>query len=369
MMWWLVVFASAGLIALGAGLLVRDLFPFRFDIKGRPARARRDARPSAGQSPERVAESAGIAARNSASTHAQDRLKRSVALEKKWSRLRKEIDAAVQSVNQSMQRISIAIGTPGQPTWSLENEGFGDYRRVRIDQESVAWLRLEITPDLRIRSRVRTHDAQFSDLNRDAEAAADRSGSALAQAVTDSLAGVFDFAVKRHSDLLRQEGPDSTATQPSVPQQSDNLLQQPSPAPRMHHHAPVPTAQMKPAYLPASTPSPSAALVDAAVTLVNRAFAEADAMLFPANDGRTTKAFSDRTLSIVGGNIAVGIMLIEPRADRIDISVGTLDLTQPQSTRKQSLPLSGLTVHSLAEAIATCAWSSIATASAKTAVA
>ena len=78
---------------------------------------------------------------------------------------------------------------------------------------------------------------------------------------------------------------------------------------------------------------------------------------------------ADRALSITAHGHSVGLMLIEPRADRIDISVGVADLANIQAARRQSQPIAGLTVHALAEAIATNAWPAIAAASAQAHVA
>lgn len=374
MMWWLVVFASAGLIALGTGLLVRDLFLSRsdgarqgkhgHDADAAPKSSKADAPAAASRGPAAIPGEPG--SREPASSRTGRPFARSTALEQQWSRLTHEIEAAVGSVNRSFGQLSITIGSPGQPTWNLDNDGFGDYRRVRIEQESVAWLRLELARDLSIRSRLRTHEAQFSDLNRDAETTSERSADELALAIRNSLAGIFDFAVKRHSDLLRHEAATTGSAPTTPPRNAAAQVQNPTGIQKAEA-AFAPLAPAKPSA--ESMPSPSAALVDAAVSLVNRAFAEADAKLIPADSKPGAKAFSDRTLSILAANRPVGYMLIEPRSDRIDISVGLLDQTSTQSIRKKSQPMSGLTLHALAEAIATQAWPAIAAASTRTAVA
>ena len=122
--------------------------------------------------------------------------------------------------------------------------------------------------------------------------------------------------------------------------------------------------------LHATMPSPAAALVETAVALVNRAFAEAGAQLLPsdARHGAVT-THADRAFSITAHGTPVALMLIEPRADRIDISVGVPDPANVQAARRQSQPMAGLTVHALAEAIATNAWPAIAAASTQAAVA
>lgn len=373
MMWWLVVFASAGLIALGIGLLVRDLLLSRSENakRSKESRASGMSRSSIGAAPNTAPQDgvmlpSGADPREPASSRTGPLFARSTALEKQWTRLNSEIEAAVDKVNRSLGQLAVAIGTPGQATWNLDHDGFGDYRRVRIDRESVAWLRLELGRDLRIRSRLRTHEARFSELNRDAEAPAERVGDEIAQSIRSSLAGVFDFAVKRHSDMLRDEATNFAGASPAIRQNAASAP--PTQIGNQQMQAPFPTsAPARP--LPETAPSSSAALVDAAVSLVNRAFAEANARLVPAEAASGARAFSGRTLSILAANVPVGYMVIEPRSDRIDISVGMLGQTDPQSLRKRSQPMSGLNLHVLAEAIATQAWPAIAAASARTAVA
>lgn len=373
-MWWLVVSVSAGLIALGTGLLVRDLFPSRSRAgRQRPDRANADAARTQSSASAATATSHGDATiaeqpdrRKPVASRTGRLPARSTSLEQQWSNLHDEIDTAAGNANRSLGQLGLTIGLPGQPTWNLDSDGYGDYRRVRIDGESIAWLRLELTRDLCIRSRLRTHEAQFSELNRDAVTSSERSGDELGKAIADSLAAIFDFAVKRRSDLIRHEAAGSAGPPAPLPRDvTANArtapVNQPTPA------AFAPLAPARP--LPEAMPSPSAALVDAAVALVNRAFVEADARLVPTEAKPGAMTISDRTLTILASNRPVGYMLIESRSDRIDISVGLSDQTHTQSMRKKSQPMSGLNLHVLAEAIATQAWPAIAAASSRAAVA
>ncbi len=356
-MWWMVVLMSTGLIGLGVGLLVRDIFwPLAQDAKpneaGEPAPTAGSRKSlfarmglAAGDTTGKVIEgsqrhtprAAGGSAK-SAQRGEDVPVVRLSALEQHWPRLRTEIEAAVGSVNQSMAPLSLAIGAPGQATWSLHNTGFGDYRRVTIDGESVGWLRLEIGKDLAIAMRLRSHEAEHSSVNRDCTVPARRNAGQLEQALTENLAGVFEYAVERHSNKIRTPAAVLPVT-PSAPP------------------TPPPITSLR------SQPSAAAVLVDDAVALVNRAFAEAQAQLVAA-DGRHGPATGpdDRALSITARGVSVGLMLVEPRDDHIDISVGVADLANFEAARRQSQAMAGLTVQVLAEAIATTAWPAIAAA-------
>lgn len=378
MMWWIVVLASAGLIVLGITLLVRDMLSSRPGASKRanpakpvakskikswpltsaiaaawPAQMKRAA---IGGNPANPPPMEAVASENVTAANAAN-APRLPVLEKHWPRLRSEIDAAVASVNQTMAPLALSIAPPGEATWSLHNQGYGDYRRVFIDGESIAWLRLEIGAELRITCRLRAHDAEHYAVNRDCSAPARRTAGQLVQSLTEVLAAVFEYAVWRHSHILRND----TASAP-VPEQ-------PTPAPPPSLIAEPPPARTTTAPLsrpaPRTVASPAAVLVDAAIALVNKAFADAGAQLLPSVDqrGRATLD-ADRALSITAHGHSVGLMLIEPRADRIDISVGVADLANIQAARRQSQPIAGLTVHALAEAIATNAWPAIAAASA-----
>ena len=381
MMWWIVVLASAGLIVLGITLLVRDMLSSRPGTAkssgpGKPvAKAKIKSLPKswpltnaiAAAWPTQMKRAAiggnaateppieTVAIENVTGANAAN-APRLPALEKHWPRLKSEIDAAVASVNQTMAPLALSIAVPGEATWSLHNQGYGDYRRVFIDGESIAWLRLEIGADLRITCRLRAHDAEHYAVNRDCSAPARRTAGQLVQSLTEVLAAVFEYAVWRHSHILRNDTASAPAPDQPTPAPPPSLVAEPPPA----RTTTAPLTRQP----PRTAASPAAVLVDAAITLVNKAFADAGAQLLPSEDqrGRTTLDAA-RSLSIIAHGHSVGLMLIEPRADRIDISVGVADLANIQAARRQSQPMAGLTVHALAEAIATNAWPAIAAAS------
>ena len=373
MMWWMVVLMSAGLIALGVGLLARDILASRTTAPKRASVVKSSGKakssplsrlvqatlpdsPASESSPRpRVdAQSMNIEMAPTTSTPGAPRLP---ALEKQWVRLRPEIEAAINSVNQKSAPLSLSIGNPGEASWSLHNQGFGDYRRVLLDRDSVAWLRLEVGADQRITARLRAHEAENATINRDSIAPARRTAGQLTQTLNECLTAVFEYAVWRHSNNIKNEAradPTPSQTAPAAP----------------------PSAPIAPPAPPAAAPfaapsaSPAAMLVDAAVMLVNRAFTEVGAQLLPTDAPRgPIVTLADRALSINVAGRSVGLLLIEPRADRIDISVGVSDLAHVQAARRHAQPMAGLTVHALAEAIATNAWPAIAAATHPSAVA
>ena len=365
-MWWLVVLASTALIVVGVGLLVKDVFKARGLAPKRAERGKASARTA--KSPTAAASAAPPQEheREDLSTATAPGRPRLQLLEHQWPQLRPEIEAAVASVNQSMASLSLIVGPPGEANWSLHNQGYGDYRRVQVAGESLGWLRLEVGADLAVTARLRAHDAERNAINRDVVAPARRVDSQLTQTVTECLKGAFDYAVWRHSNSVKNEAPPTTVrVQPHAPAQQVAPMQQGVPVQRT---ATVPAMYAAP--IPAAMPSPAAAMIDASVTLVNKAFAEVGAELRSTDQRRgPTTAFADRALSVSVRGVAVALMLIEPRADRIDISVGVSDMANFQAARRVSQPMSGLTVHALAEAIATNAWPAIAAASSQAAVA
>jgi hypothetical protein len=384
MMWWMVVLMSAGLIGLGIGLLVRDVL--RPAAKSSQKSAERSAEKSVDRtttaksretatasklakimSPFTRSNATGAgkrAEKASAALSANDAsappLKpasapRLPALEKHWPRLRPEIEAAVAAVNQSMAPLGLAIGPPGDATWSLHNQGFGDYRRVLIDRDSIGWLRMELAADLTLTARLRAHEAERTHFSRDCVLPSRRSPGQLEQGLTESLAGVFEYAVARHSDNIKNHTSAHHDASPSPPPQAQPVQTQPV--------TQIVAAPLTPQPLPRHRPSAAALLVDEAIALVNRAFVEASAELVIDHRHGAGTAPDDRALAIVARGGSVGLMLVEPRADRIEISVGVADPANFEVARRQSQPTAGLTVQVLAEVIATNAWPAIAAAS------
>ena len=470
-MWWIVLLTSIALICVGIGLLLRDYLTKTPEQRSKKRAPASQLKPAAAAFAGMPASSATRGAEASAGGNTAATFNpytapynetppattavsapRLPAIEAHWPKLSPEISAAVTAINQSNRHLALSIGPPGEPTWSLHNRGFGDYRRVSIGGDSIAWLRLELSSDMRISALLRAHDANHENINRtsavDRPLVASRLTGALAECLTPSI----DVAHSRQIELARLAAAQAAAVPPPAPPQAqatpipfapsnplpteDNRT--PSPAllsqdwtpppleperttadddlPRSwqpvaeaakkpsrasawpaavsgwlkRNKAPAPPPPPAPEAVvaaaaalanttsktttaktitgwrtPKPAPNPAAAMIDSAVMLVNTAFQESGARLAPARDPIRDEPIgpNDRALSIDFGGTSVGLMLIEPHADRIDISVGVADLANFGAARRQSQPLAGLTIHPLAETIATCAWPAIATAS------
>jgi hypothetical protein len=414
-MWWLVLLLSLALTCTGVWLLVREQLPALFAA----LRAKRDVEAERPPAPERAAAHArpataaplfatepvrtatpvlpaalpgaapvGASAAPLSSASATARLP---AMEAHWPRLRSEIDLAVQALNASMAPLAVVIAKPGEPTWSLHNRGFGDYRRVRVGGESVAWLRMELGADMSISAHLKTHEARHDMLNRASTVGRPLIASRIGPALAECLAALATAAprlmpVAVQAAVVAPSDPriDPLPVAPSPAPQPDNGQQRQPRGPAwpqwLSRPTPLEQAASQRTVAPPPPDGPSrtitgwgrarrepmaaAALIDTAVTLVNSAFAETGARLVPAGPSvqREPVGPDSRALSIDVAGTSVGLMLIEPVSGRIDIAVGVSDLADFGAARRQSHQLAGLTVHPLAETIATCAWPAIAAA-------
>jgi hypothetical protein len=66
------------------------------------------------------------------------------------------------------------------------------------------------------------------------------------------------------------------------------------------------------------------------------------------------------TLSVEVGGSDAGCMHIERVAHEIEVAVGVGDQRLADLGRRRRLPVEGMTIHALAELIASCAWPAIA---------
>ena len=359
-MWWIVLLTSVGLIGIGAGLLIRDFFTSKLERAERAAKTPDGAEfQPAGSAATFAADADRLDGHGSASLPAVTTKRtatatapRLPAMETQWPQLRPSIDAAVAAINQSMASIDLFVGTPGEPTWSLHNRGFGDYRRILIGGESVAWLRMELCADMSISAVLRAHDAHHTALNRTSTIDRPLIASRLATALTECLSAAAETASwLRHSKAVPPPPPPrAPATNASA------VANRTTTPPTQPTRTTTGWGRSKPAT------NPAVALIDAAILLVNGAIQETGARLVPAREPVRREPIGphDRALSIDVAGISVGLMLIEPFPDRVDISVGVSDLANFGAARRQSKALRGLTVHPLAETIATCAWPAIA---------
>ena len=340
-MWWFIVLTSVTLVVLGLILVLNDI---RRDgaTKRQLATANIGLAPAPKVPSPAARPSSGAKFDNSYATPPADddgpmtgpALPRLPALEAQWPRLAPEIGAAAAAVNAHLASLGLVIGAPGAASWSLKNQGYGDHRRILIDTDSIGWLRLELDANMGVTAKFRAHDREHATMNRISIAPRQRSEGQLARTVMDSLSTAAQYANWRLANSPR--------TAPQDP-------------PTVTVAAPLP-----PAVIAAST----AALTDDAIALVNSAFREAGARLMPlrANQWPGTAGREARVLAIDANGAHAGTMLVDPLSDRIEIAVTAGRSATANAAQRLSLPIASLSVHSLAEAVATSAWPAIAAA-------
>ncbi len=98
------------------------------------------------------------------------------ATAQQWAALQAVINAAVDQVNSVLGGAGVSIGSPGEPSWSMDR-AYGVHRRVLVGGESVAWLRLQCTPDGVLNALVKAHKDELAAVN--AQASAPASGLSI----------------------------------------------------------------------------------------------------------------------------------------------------------------------------------------------
>lgn len=243
------------------------------------------------------------------------------ALEKSWAALEPAIDAGVKSVNLVLRGIDISVGEPGERGWSYKNKGFGAFRRISIGGESVAWLRLEVSADGLLHATVKAHRDHWGHLS------------------SASSRPVEGFDAVRAGDLL------SECLQPAAASAAQA---------RQKSGAGAPNGE-------AARDTPDDVLA-AALRAANGALAQARASIVPLGPGNwDDQARCHRTpFSIrVNGN-EVARMHIDRHAHELEVAVGVRDSQLAKLGRRRRLPVAGLTIHTLAEVIASCVWPAVA---------
>jgi hypothetical protein len=313
----LLLVLSAGLIAAGIALILRDV-----QRKGREAFLVRADRGRAGPDAEVTvahlvsdpAPARGAAVPVAASDRAPE-----AALQ--WAALEPVIAAAVDQVNAVLLGAGVAIGAPGEATRSMMNRGFGSYRRILIGGESIAWLRLELGADGRLQASVKAHKDDLAVVN------------------ASSFAIAHGLDVVHASDLL-----------------SECLKPAASFAMRAANGASTEQWASETAWKEID------ATVVAALRAANGALAQAGARLVPltlpiwAEDVRRHRMTV--TVEVMGADVAR--MHIERTGEEIEVAVGLPDARLAELGRRERTRLRGLTTHALAELIAGCAWPAIA---------
>jgi hypothetical protein len=240
-------------------------------------------------------------------------------LEQQWSALQPAIAAGVDNTNAALASAHLLINMSGDPSWSYKNRGYGAYRRLLLDGESLGWLRLELCGDGQLRASVKAHKDDRSDINATAEAAAQGLTAARASELfARCLEPAVAFAALQRHD--REEEASREAWESIDP------------------------------------------VVSSALKATNGALAQAGAQLIalapPAWEQDLRRHRMTLCVEVNGDDVAR--MHIERLAHEMEVAVGVRDPHLIDCGRRRRIPVDGLTIHGLAELLASCAWPAIA---------
>jgi hypothetical protein len=242
-----------------------------------------------------------------------------LALEQQWSALQPAVAAGVERTNAVLAPVGLLIGPVGEPSWSYKHKAYGAYRRLLLSGESLAWLRLELFTDGRLRTGVRAHREDRASLNATAEAPAAGFDAEAAFALVSRClqpAAAYATREKRDSDERASE-----AAWQSVD-----------------------------------------ALVAAALKATNGALAQAGARLIALAPAAWESGLRRHrmALSVEVNGDDVARMHIERLPHEMEVAVGVREPQFADLGRRRRIPIDGMTIHNLAELIASCAWPVIA---------
>jgi hypothetical protein len=242
-----------------------------------------------------------------------------LALEQQWSALQPAIATGVERSNVLLAPVRLFIGPVGEPSWSYKNKGYGAYRRLLMAGESLAWLRLELFGDGQLRASVKAHREDKATINASADmAAADLDGNRAGELFSQCLQQAAAYAARKLRDADQEESEQAWG---SVD-----------------------------------------ALVTAALKATNGALAQTGAQinsLAPAA-WESELRHHRMALSVEVNGDDVARMHIERLPHEMEVAVGVRDPQLAALARRRRIPVDGMTIHALAELIASCAWPAIA---------
>jgi hypothetical protein len=203
--------------------------------------------------------------------------------------------------------------------------GYGVHRRILIGGDSVAWLRLELGADGQVQASVKAHKDDLAAINASASLAAD--GLNVARA-SDLLSECMKLAA-----AYAVHGSDATAGNATAEQWASETAWK----------------VINP-------------VVIAALRAVDGALGEAGARFLPLGPPAWADDVRRHRLAVrieVLGREAARLH-VERVGEQIEVAIGLADARLASLGRRERLPLTGLTTHTLAELIASCTWPTIA---------
>lgn len=241
-------------------------------------------------------------------------------LEQEWTTLQPMLAAGVDKINAVLAPVRLSVAATGEPSWSYKNRGYGAYRRLLLGGDSMAWLRLELSPDGRLHASLKAHKEDRADIN----AAADVPAKGL------NAAGASDLLAQ----CLRPAASYAVRQQPGRDSDEETSEQ---------------------AWKSIDT------AVAAALKATNGALAQAGARLVPlapaAWEGELRRHRMTLAVEVHGDDVAR--MHIVRHAHEMEVAVGVREPHLIELGRRRRVPVEGMTIHALAELIASCAWPAI----------
>lgn len=240
------------------------------------------------------------------------------AVEQQWANLDPVISAGVAQVNTILAAAILTLGAQGKTSWSYKNRGYGAYRRLLMGEESLGWLRIELTQDGTLLVNIKAHKDAWASINGEASTPAE---GITRTAVSDLLSGCLKPAAARAAQSAGS-GEAHTATAGDAPWQEVDTL------------------------VAAALRAANSALAPTGARLRLLAPAEWDPML------RRHRM----TLAVEVDAAEVARMQIERLPHELEVAVGVRDAQMAGLGRRRRIPIEGMTIHSLAELVSGCAW-------------
>ncbi len=133
-----------------------------------------------------------------------------------WKALGERIEKSISSVNSVLRKVDISIGSAGQPGWSFSNRGYGSFRRVMLADQSVAWLRLELSSNGRFICALRSHGDERSALNANETINAQvLTSDKISALIAASMQPITKYAAHNSSRMISDQDADHTIWQES----------------------------------------------------------------------------------------------------------------------------------------------------------
>ena len=252
------------------------------------------------------------------------------AVEQQWANLEPVVSAGVAQVNTILSAAILTLGAQGKASWSYKNRGYGGYRRLLMGEESLGWVRIELAQDGIILVDIKAHKDAWASINGKATAPAE---GITRTAVSDLLSGCLKPAAARAAQSGVNSGVDSG----------------------VNGEAHAATAAGDAPWQDVD------GLVAAALRAANGTLAQTGARLralAPAEWDPLLRRHR-MTLAVEVGAAEVARMQIERLPHEMEVAVGVRDAQMVGLGRRRRIPIEGMSIHSLAELMAGCAWPAI----------